>query len=199
MKDGVKPALRVPMTASYWLGVVTNSSKANFDKYPELGKQYQTMISKIVEEFTGMGAVVILDLHWSDDVNEQQVMPLKAKSDTGGAVEFWDSVSAMFKDNDHVFYELYNEPHNNATDLYLHGNDTYTGMLDMIAAVRKNTQDGVLVVAGGTGWAYDADSLIALEGQTTEELMMYNFHPYMGPNQAGDSKKSADGFEAMVK
>ena len=152
------------MTASYWLGIVTSSSKSNFDRFPDLGDQYQAMISAIVEEFTGMGAVVILDLHWSDDVNEQQVMPLKATSETGGAVEFWESVSEMFKDNDHVFYELYNEPHNNTTDLYLHGDDTYTGMLDMIAAVRKNTQDGVLVVAGGTGWAYDADSLIALEG-----------------------------------
>ena len=28
---------------------------------------------------------------------------------------------------------------------------------------------------------------------------MYNFHPYMGANQAGDTKKTADGFEAMVK
>ena len=81
------------MTASYWLGVVTSSSKSNFDRFPDLGDQYQAMISAIVEEFTGMGAVVILDLHWSDDVNEQQVMPLKATSETGGAVEFWESVS----------------------------------------------------------------------------------------------------------
>ena len=157
------------------------------------------MISNIVDEFTSMGAVVILDLHWSDDVNEQQVMPLKSKPGTGGAVEFWESVSAKFKDNDHVFYELYNEPHNNTTDLYLHGDDTYAGMLDLIAAVRNNTEDGVLVVAGGNGWAYDADSLIALDGLTSDELMMFNFHPYMGPHQAGDSKKSADGYETMVK
>ena len=45
-------------------------------------------------------------------------MPFKAKEGTGGAIEFWESVSEMFKDNDHVFYELYNEPHNNTTDLY---------------------------------------------------------------------------------
>merc|ERR1719273_2412313 len=103
------------------------------DKYPKLGEQYQTMISKMVDEFTGIGAVVILDLHWSDDDTEQQVMPFKAKAGTGGAVEFWESVSDMFKDNDHVFYELYNEPHNNTNDDFINGTDTYAGMLDTYA------------------------------------------------------------------
>ena len=64
---GVKPALRVPMTASYWLGVETKAAKANMDKYPNLGRQYEIMISNMVKEFTDAGAVVILDLHWSDD------------------------------------------------------------------------------------------------------------------------------------
>ena len=71
LSDGVMPALRLPMTASYWLGVETNAAKANMDKYPNLSKQYQTMIGKIVEEVTGMGGVVILDLHWNDDDSEQ--------------------------------------------------------------------------------------------------------------------------------
>jgi hypothetical protein len=38
-------------------------------------------------------------------------MPSKTGSP---AVEFWESVAAKFADNDHVFYELYNEPHTNA-------------------------------------------------------------------------------------
>ena len=122
----------------------------------------------MVEEFTGIGAVVILDLHWSDDDTDQQNMAFKAASGTGGGVEFWDSVSEMFKDNDHVFYELYNEPHNNTNDLYLNGNGTYEGMLDMIAAVRRNSADQMLVVAGANGWAYDADSLIELDGKVDD-------------------------------
>ena len=83
-------------------------------------------------------------------------MPYKAKAGTGGAVEFWESVSAMFKGNDHVFYELYNEPHDNTTDLYINGNDTFAGMLDMIAAIRKDSPDHMLVVAGANDWGYDA-------------------------------------------
>ena len=95
-------------------------------------------------------------------------MPLKARSGTGGAIEFWESVSAMFKDNDHVFYELYNEPHNNSTDLFINGDGTYAGMLDMIAAVRKNSADQMLVIAGANDWAYDAESLIELDGKTDD-------------------------------
>ena len=197
--DGVKPAIRVPLTASNWLGVETNAAKANMAKFPDLSGQYRTMISKMVDEFTGIDAVVILDLHWSDDDSEQQVMPLKNRAGTGGATEFWDSVSAMFKDNDHVFYELYNEPHNNSVDLFINGDSTYVGMLDMIAAVRKNSADQMLVIAGANGWAYDAASLIELDGKTSEQLIMYNFHPYMGSAQAGDTAKTADGFEAIVK
>ena len=38
--DGVKPSIRVPLTASNWLGVETNAAKANMGKYPNLHKQY---------------------------------------------------------------------------------------------------------------------------------------------------------------
>ena len=68
--DGVIPFLRVPMTASNWLGVETNAAKSNMKKYPDLSKQYQTMIGKIVDEITGIGGVVILDLQWNDDDSE---------------------------------------------------------------------------------------------------------------------------------
>ena len=65
--------------------------------------------------------------------------------------------------------------------------------------MRKNSADQVLVIGGGNDYAYDADSLIKLDGQTSDSLIMYNFHPYMGPNQSGDKHKNADGYETMVK
>jgi aryl-phospho-beta-D-glucosidase BglC (GH1 family) len=72
-------------------------------------------------------------------------MPKKGSS---GAVEFWESVSKKFGHNDHVFYELYNEPHNNSIETFLHGDEDYEGMIPMIAAVRKHAADAMLVVAG---------------------------------------------------
>jgi hypothetical protein len=65
--DGVKPVVRIPMTATYWLGISTESSKDRFEKYPDIGSQYQTLIGKMVDAFTAEGIVVILDLHNSDD------------------------------------------------------------------------------------------------------------------------------------
>lgn len=66
----VKPAVRIPLTASSWLGVKTNASSGNFDRFPNLGDQYQIMITKMVEQITEAGAVAILDLHWSNDDTE---------------------------------------------------------------------------------------------------------------------------------
>jgi len=37
-------------------------------------------------------------------------------------------------------------------------------MLPMIAAVRKYAKDSMLVIAGQLNYAYDADSLITLDG-----------------------------------
>lgn len=41
---------------------------------------------------------------------------------TASAVDFWESVSQTFAHNNHVFYELYNEPHIDDMDAYINGN-----------------------------------------------------------------------------
>merc|ERR1712159_337507 len=98
-----------------------------------------------------------------------------------------------------VFYELYNEPHKVEVDAWLHGDNETSGMLEMMAAVRKHTTAPV-IIAGYGGYAYDSDSLVELDAllSSDEKNVIYNFHPYMGPNQAGDSKKCASNFETYV-
>jgi len=82
---------------------------------------------------------------------------------------------------------------------FIHGNMTSEGMLQMREAVRKFS-DSVLVIAGAQDYAYDAESLIELDKLLSDDkAIMYNFHPYMGQYQAGDKKKNADGFEAIIK
>jgi len=107
--SGVKPAVRIPLTASYWMGVRTNAASSNMDNYPDLNAQYRTMITKMVEQFTEAGAVSILDLHWNDDDTEQQEMAVK--NSASNAIDFWKNISMDFASNPNVFYELYNEPH----------------------------------------------------------------------------------------
>ena len=46
--DAVVPAVRIPLTASSWLGLPTNASAGNVAKYPQLGLQYQGLIRNLV-------------------------------------------------------------------------------------------------------------------------------------------------------
>lgn len=201
--SGVTPIVRIPMTASYWLNVTTSAAGPNMAKYPDLSGQYRTLIGALVDAYTSKGIVAVLDLHWCDDDAEQQPMAQKTKAGggvTGNAVTFWSSVAATFADNSLVFYELYNEPHITDVATYMSGDATTAGMLEMLAAVRAVDKTGICVIAGAAAYAYDATSLIALDAKLPagETNVVYNFHPYMGPDQAGASNKCPAGFEAMI-
>lgn len=194
--SSVVPAVRIPLTASSWLGVNTSASAGNLAKYPNLGLQYQQFIADLVEIYTSYNIVAILDLHWTDDDTDNA--PMAGKGATN-CVDFWDSVAERFSSNAYVFFELYNEPHRVDLDVWMNGDETHSGMLEMLQAVRKHSSNPA-VIAGYGGYAYDADSLVQLDAQLGDEKnVIYNFHPYMGPNQAGDSKKCPAGFESRVQ
>jgi len=193
--DSVLPGVRIPLTASSWLGVNTSASAENLGKYPNLNLQYQGFIADLVKEYTSRGIVTILDLHWTSDDTDNA--PMAGKGDIN-CVDFWDSVASKFADDSMVFYELYNEPHRVELDAWMNGDSETSGMLEMLAAVRKHTTAPV-IIAGYGGYAYDADSLVQLDSYTDDNNIIYNFHPYMGPNQAGDSKKCADNFETYLQ
>merc|ERR1712032_944166 len=193
--DSVVPAVRIPLTASSWLGVNTSASAENMGKYPNLNLQYQGFIADLVKEYTARGIVAILDLHWTDDDTDNAPMAGKGRTN---CVDFWDSVAAKFASDSMVFYELYNEPHRVELDAWMNGDSETSGMLEMLAAVRKHTSAPV-IIAGYGGYAYDSDSLVTLDGQLGDEKnVIYNFHPYMGPNQAGDNKKCPTNFETYL-
>merc|ERR1719453_1076660 len=175
--ESVVPAVRIPLTASSWLGVNTSASAENLAKYPELNVQYKNLIADMVDLYSSYGIVSILDLHWTDDDTDNAAMAGKGATN---CVDFWDSVASTFASNTMVFYELYNEPHRVEVDAWLHGDSATSGMLEMLAAVRKHTTAPV-IIAGGGGYAYDSDTLITLDAQLNgDKNVIYNFHPYMG-------------------
>ena len=95
----------------------------------------------------------------------------------------------------------YNEPYIGTVDVWMNGDSKTAGMLEMLAAVRKHTQNPA-VIAGAAAYAYDSASLVQLDAHLKaqgEANVMYNFHPYMGAPQAGDLTKCPDGFEHHVK
>lgn len=127
-------------------------------------------------------------------------MALRA-SEKGGSIEFWESIASKFKDNELVFYELFNEPHlNDSTPnaVYLHGDDTYVGMLEMIEAVRTQSSDQVFIIAGARDWAFNNESLIELDTLTDENLIIYNYHAYMNPENP-KTLKNVDSIESHIQ
>jgi len=60
-------AVRIPLCASSWLGIKTKSSASKMARFPNLGGQYQSLVSKMVDSFTLNNIVTIIDLHWNDD------------------------------------------------------------------------------------------------------------------------------------
>merc|ERR1719453_2038235 len=130
--ESVVPAVRIPLTASSWLGVNTSASAGNLAKYPELNVQYQNLIGEMVDLYSSYGIVSILDLHWTDDDTDNA--PMAGKGATN-CVDFWDSVASKFGNNPMVFYELYNEPHRVGEDVWANGDATHSGVLEMLAAV----------------------------------------------------------------
>lgn len=197
---GVITAVRIPLTASSWLGVNTTASSANMARFPHLADNYQAFIQELVVAYTSNGIVVILDLHWSDDDSTSTPM---AKRGAVDCVVFWASVARTFAGNDYVMFELYNEPHVSDIATWLHGDEASAGMVDMLAAVRASSPNPV-IIAGAYQYAYDAASLLVLDAAlqrgppSSATNVIWNFHPYMGPPQAGASAKCPVGFEGMI-
>lgn len=156
----------------------------------ELGSAgYRFILDQLISNLTAQGVAVIIDQHeccagraincssWAGP------MALREFGNRSGALAFWDTVSSLYKDNDLVFYELYNEPHTWFQALQ-GGDPRYAGMTEMYDAVRRNDPNG-LVVIGGTGWAQDSAGLLAIaEAYASKGAPManvlWNLHPYQG-------------------
>lgn len=68
----------------------------------------------------------------------------------------------------------------------------------MIEAVRKYSDDQVLVIAGAKDWAFNNESLIELDSKTDDTLIMYNYHAYMNPSSP-KALKNTDSLEAYIQ
>jgi aryl-phospho-beta-D-glucosidase BglC (GH1 family) len=176
---GVVPAIRLTMNAGYYLDVSTPNWATNRGKFPGLSNQYKALIEAVVQDATSRGIVVILDLHWNDDVTEQQEMALKGSgnANTGDSLTFWDTLSKKFGSNPLVWYELYNEPHAASIDVWLNGNTKFEGMKAMAATVRANSVKGMILVAGAFAFAYDATSLLQFAKDAPVDQIAFVFHP----------------------
>ena len=157
MKTWNVNVVRFSLNQGYWL-----QSSSNYVA------TYKTAIATFVNVYEARGFDVILDLHWNSlpppgKTNGQQNGP------DAGSVTFWNEVAAAFKNDGHVLFELYNEPHDLSDDAW------YSGMSGLYSAVRTAGADNVVII-GGLDWAYD------LTVMNRRPIQGYNImlasHPY---------------------
>ena len=94
--------VRVPLNETCWLSI--NGVNPAYS-----GANYQRAISDFVALLNRSGLVVILELHWSaaDTAKALGQAPMPNRDHTP---EFWYHVAAAYKGNNHVVFDLFNEP-----------------------------------------------------------------------------------------
>jgi len=94
--------VRVPLNETCWLSI--NGVNPAYS-----GANYQQAISNFVALLNRSGFVVILELHWSaaDTAKALGQAPMPNRDHTP---EFWHQVAAVYKGNNHVVFDLFNEP-----------------------------------------------------------------------------------------
>jgi hypothetical protein len=129
---------------------------------------YRTAIQNEVRDLTAKGVYVMITLLQTDrGANTGCTVTngvLREMADQR-SVNFWQSVAGLYKSNDHVVFDLFNEPHditaavwrNGGTVTYgPNGGKSYTavGMQTLYNTVRATGATNVVFVSG-TGWASD--------------------------------------------
>jgi endoglucanase len=148
---------------------------------------YDDTVDRVVHFAESVGMDVILDLHWSDR-GDLGVTRLQGANQAGSSnqqpmadvnsLEFWTEVATRYRDDGHVMFELYNEPHGLSWTEWLNGSYLdyeVVGMQALYDAVRATGADNI-VVAGGLSYAFDLSGVGAtpIEGYN----VIYATHPY---------------------
>jgi endoglucanase len=174
-------AVRIALNQDFWL---------SGSQYYDPG--YAALVDQAIGWAEDAGLDVILDLHWSDagelgscapNLGCQQVMADQ------NSITFWTEVATRYKDDGHVLFELYNEPHDVSWGIWKSGGATglgwnAAGMQQMYDAVRATGAEN-LVVIGGIYWAYDLSGVE--HNRITGHNIMYATHPYGGTSDRAPS------------
>jgi aryl-phospho-beta-D-glucosidase BglC (GH1 family) len=157
---------------------------------PQYDASYAAELARVVAAVEQAGMDVILDNHRSSS-------PYMADAD---AVVFWQEVASIYRNDPHVLFELFNEPHDITWDLWLNGGTAPSGpavhgMQELYNTVRATGANN-LVVVGGLNWAYE------LSGVSTHRVVgnniVYATHPYDYPGKQADDWDRAFGALAQT-
>lgn len=123
----------------------------------------KNLVKDGVQYATNQGMYVIIDWHILSDGN-----PNTHKQQ---AIAFFSEMAQLYKDNDHVIYEICNEPNGGVSWGEVKG---YAQ--EVIAAIRQYDADGVILVGNPT-WCQEIDK-VAADPISGYSNIMYTLHFY---------------------
>jgi hypothetical protein len=193
MKSWKVNAVRVPLNEACWNG-------ESYVTAADADTNYQNAIKSFVSLLNSNGLNVILDLHWTDGAytgssagcSSAQATCQKPMPDAAQAIPFWTSVATVFKGNDAVVFDLFNEPYasradnNNSAEgwqCWATGSPCtgisypVAGMQQMINAVRGTGADNVIML-GGEEYSNDLTSWLQYEPTDPDHNLAASWHSY---------------------
>ena len=149
-------AVRIPLNEACWLGLRTV-------KRAFRGDRYRAVVTSYVRRLNRAGLYVILDLHWNAP-GKQKALGQQVMADADHSPDFWRSVATRFRGDHAVLFDLYNEPHDLSWGCWLRGCAPWTGMQQLVNAVRSTGARQPIMV-GGPFWAGQLEGWLAVEAE----------------------------------
>jgi endoglucanase len=184
-------SVRIPLNEDCWLGTFGTPS----------GAAYQQAVLDYVNLLVANGINPIVEMHWNHgtytgpasacgDVNATCQKPMP---DAQFAPTFWTQVANMFKGNNAVVFDLFNEPYPDAANNFSNPTAAWTclrdggtcggigypvaGMQGLVNAVRATGATNVIMVAGLT-WTNDLTQWLTYKPTDATGNLMASWHSY---------------------
>ncbi|GGX90766.1 cellulose binding domain-containing protein [Streptomyces anandii] len=188
-------AVRIPVNEECWLGL--SNIKSEY-----AGANYIAAVKDLVSRVEAHGMTPVIDLHWtygqytgnSAGCSDVHATCQKPMPDAQYAPSFWSSAAGVFKDDQAVVLDLFNEPYpdratGNAADAWRCWRDGGTcpgigyrvaGMQELVDAVRAAGAKNV-ILAGGLAYSNDLSQWLAHRpsdpaGNVAAAYHVYNFN-----------------------
>jgi endoglucanase len=193
MKQWDVNAVRIPLNEACWNG-------QSYVPRQYRGARYQQAVESYVHLLNRNGIVAILDLQWTDGAyngpsagcSEAQARCEKPMPDAAQSIPFWTSVARMFRDNDAVIFDVFNEPYPDAAtgseaqgwNCWLHGGSAcpgigyqVAGMQSLVNTIRSTGANNVIMVAG-IRYANDLSQWLQYEPTDPDHNLAASWHSY---------------------
>jgi hypothetical protein len=179
-------AVRIPLNEDCWLSLNQTAKNMAYS-----GQAYQSAIQTYVSLLLTNNIYPILDLHWTEGPGGSAATGQQPMPDSAYGAAFWTSVATMFKSQNKVIFDLFNEPYpdNNmdstsAWQCWENGGDScpgvtldVVGMQGMLTAVR-NAGATNFVVMGGLEYSNDLTQWVASKPTDPANNIGASWHVY---------------------